>query len=103
MNGLKPIIINILSSHGYVNNGVAEAICESIEPVIEGVIRDNFMLTDVSVKILQGFLSSMRYEDTTYNPVEITAESAELAHQLFVACSTKVGDNLGKRISMDFH
>ncbi len=103
MKGLKPIIVNVLSTHGYVNNGVAEAICESIEPVIEGVIKDNFMLTDVSVSILQGFLSSMRYEDTAYNSHDITAEAVDLAHQLLVSCSEKVSDNVGKRISMDLH
>ena len=103
MKGLKPIIINQLTLKGYVNNGVAEEICAAIEPVIEGVIKDNFMLTDVSVGILQGFLSSMRYEDTAYNAQDITAEAVELAHQLLVACSTKVGDNVGKRVAMDFH
>ena len=103
MKSLKPIIMNRLSHFGYVNNGVAEDICESISPVIEGIIRDNFMLQDISVSILQGFLSSMSYEDSAYNTGDITAEAVELAHALLVACSIKVDDNVSKRIAVDYH
>lgn len=83
MSSLKAIIVMELRKHGQVDNGVSDAICLTIEPILQSILKEGIQLTDAATKIYAGMLAGGVCDSLSpVDQITVAIEHAlEISHQ----------------------